>query len=53
MDELRVPFQPLGKGKHARHLTVVLGDHPGLLHMYIHLMEMSPTPEAALNMVTG
>ena len=21
--------------------------HPGLLHMYIHLMEMSPTPEAA------
>ncbi|MDF0602246.1 hypothetical protein P1J78_16015 [Psychromarinibacter sp. C21-152] len=23
-------------------------EHPGLLHMYIHLMEMSPTPEAAL-----
>jgi tetratricopeptide (TPR) repeat protein len=23
-------------------------DHPGLLHMYIHLMEMSPTPERAL-----
>jgi tetratricopeptide (TPR) repeat protein len=23
-------------------------DHPGLLYMYIHLMEMSPTPEAAL-----
>ena len=23
-------------------------DHPGLLHMYIHLMEMSPHPEAAL-----
>ncbi|MCY3878162.1 MAG: hypothetical protein OXF74_03165 [Rhodobacteraceae bacterium] len=23
-------------------------DHPGLLHMYIHLMEMSQTPEAAL-----
>ncbi len=23
-------------------------DHPGLLHMYIHLMEMSPTPENAL-----
>ncbi|MGW0082190.1 tetratricopeptide repeat protein [Streptomyces sp. NPDC003393] len=22
--------------------------HPGVLHMYIHLMEMSPTPEAAL-----
>ena len=23
-------------------------DHPGLLHFYIHLMEMSPMPEAAL-----
>ncbi|MEU9052114.1 hypothetical protein AB0D37_17120 [Streptomyces sp. NPDC048384] len=23
-------------------------DHPGLVHLYIHLMEMSPTPEAAL-----
>ena len=23
-------------------------DHPGILHMYIHLMEMSPTPETAL-----
>lgn len=23
-------------------------DHPGCLHMYIHLMEMSPTPERAL-----
>lgn len=22
--------------------------HPGVLHLYIHLMEMSPTPEAAL-----
>ena len=22
--------------------------HPGVLHMYIHLMEMSPTPELAL-----
>lgn len=22
--------------------------HPGLLHMYIHLMEMSPTPQSAL-----
>ncbi|MEU8846607.1 hypothetical protein AB0C70_10285 [Streptomyces sp. NPDC048564] len=22
--------------------------HPGLVHLYIHLMEMSPTPEAAL-----
>jgi tetratricopeptide (TPR) repeat protein len=25
--------------------------HPGLLHLHVHLMEMSPTPEAAL--VTG
>ncbi len=23
-------------------------DHPGVLHLYVHLMEMSPTPEAAL-----
>ncbi|MCX4767166.1 hypothetical protein OG562_40610 [Streptomyces sp. NBC_01275] len=23
-------------------------EHPGVLHLYIHLMEMSPTPEAAL-----
>ena len=23
-------------------------DHPGLLHLWVHLMEMSPTPEAAL-----
>ncbi|MHA3976678.1 tetratricopeptide repeat protein [Halovulum sp. GXIMD14794] len=22
--------------------------HPGLLHLYVHLMEMSPTPEAAM-----
>src|SRR5690606_38231443 len=22
--------------------------HPGVVHLYIHLMEMSPTPEAAL-----
>ncbi|GAQ53592.1 hypothetical protein [Streptomyces acidiscabies] len=24
------------------------GTHPGLPHLYVHLMEMSPTPEAAL-----
>lgn len=24
------------------------GRHPGLLHLYVHLMEMSPIPEAAL-----
>ncbi|KAL7419950.1 hypothetical protein Q5752_005869 [Cryptotrichosporon argae] len=23
-------------------------DHPGLLHLYIHLMELSPTPEVAM-----
>jgi tetratricopeptide (TPR) repeat protein len=23
-------------------------DHPGLVHLYVHLMEMSPTPEVAL-----
>ncbi|MFE5394177.1 hypothetical protein ACFQ9U_06380 [Streptomyces sp. NPDC056568] len=23
-------------------------EHPGIVHLYIHLMEMSPTPEAAL-----
>ncbi|MFG2323161.1 hypothetical protein OIE75_38150 [Streptomyces sp. NBC_01723] len=23
-------------------------EHPGVLHLYVHLMEMSPTPEAAL-----
>ena len=22
--------------------------HPGILHLYVHLMEMSPTPEKAL-----
>ncbi len=26
-------------------------NHPGLLHLHVHLMEMSPNPEAAL--VTG
>jgi len=28
--------------------TKAAWDHPGLLHMYIHLMEMSPHPERAL-----
>ena len=27
--------------------------HPGLLHLYIHLMEMSPTPEAALEVANA
>ncbi|MEU9482480.1 hypothetical protein AB0D83_02215 [Streptomyces decoyicus] len=32
-----------------RALTAKTGsDHPGVLHLYIHLMEMSPTPEKAL-----
>lgn len=32
-----------------RALTTEAGRrHPGILHLYIHLMEMSPTPEAAL-----
>lgn len=30
-------------------LTAAGSDHPGTLHMYIHLMEMSPTPEKALS----
>jgi tetratricopeptide (TPR) repeat protein len=29
------------------------GEHPGLLHMYIHLMEMSPWPEAAVAAADG
>ncbi|MCT9082886.1 tetratricopeptide repeat protein [Streptomyces fulvoviolaceus] len=33
-----------------RALTTDTGrEHPGILHLYIHLMEMSPTPEAALS----
>ncbi|MEU3276094.1 tetratricopeptide repeat protein [Streptomyces antibioticus] len=28
--------------------TAPAARHPGILHFYIHLMEMSPTPEAAL-----
>ncbi|MEM8789873.1 MAG: hypothetical protein AAGE76_16595 [Pseudomonadota bacterium] len=28
--------------------TPVAWDHPGLLHLYVHLMEMSPFPERAL-----
>lgn len=32
----------------AFELTKGAWDHPGLLHMYIHLMEMSPHPEKAL-----
>lgn len=32
----------------ARLEPVGLAPHPGLIHMYIHTMEMSPTPERAL-----
>ncbi|MFF7275239.1 hypothetical protein [Streptomyces griseorubiginosus] len=33
-----------------RALTSATGrDHPGVLHLYVHLMEMSPTPELALS----
>jgi tetratricopeptide (TPR) repeat protein len=34
--------------EHAFATQPAAWDHPGLLHMYIHLMEMSPTPEKAL-----
>jgi tetratricopeptide (TPR) repeat protein len=34
--------------EHAFATQAAAWDHPGLLHMYIHLMEMSPTPEKAL-----
>ncbi len=32
----------------AFHNLAGANEHPGLLHLYIHLMEMSPTPEKAL-----
>lgn len=32
----------------AKHSQASGKKHPGLLHLYIHLMEMSPTPEVAL-----
>ena len=28
--------------------TAASWDHPGLLHLYVHLMEMSPFPQRAL-----
>ena len=34
--------------EHAFNTDAKAWAHPGLLHMYIHLMEMSPTPELAL-----
>ena len=41
--------------KEAQHVLETMFDHheeawthPGLLHLYVHLMEMSPTPEKAL-----
>lgn len=40
---------PQAKAVLERALATAAGrDHPGLLHLYVHLMEMSPTPEAAL-----
>ncbi|MEU9657144.1 hypothetical protein [Streptomyces chartreusis] len=40
---------PEAKAVLDRALATAAGrDHPGVVHMYIHLMEMSPTPEAAL-----
>ena len=38
-EAIAVSKRPWRAGRHA---------HPGLLHMYIHLMEMSPLPERAL-----
>ena len=38
----------LERGIAYRHSNA-LPPHPGLLHLYIHLMEMSPIPEVALN----
>ncbi len=38
----------MGVLDHAFGQTPAAWDHPGLLHMYIHLMEMSPHPERAL-----
>ena len=53
-----LPTGKPAKGAHTREAIAVLEDaftslpasweHAGLLHMYIHLMEMSPTPEKAL-----
>ncbi len=34
--------------EHAFDTRSAAWDHPGLLHMYVHLMEMSPFPERAL-----
>ena len=33
----------------ARHDTSETYSHPGLLHFWVHIMEMSPTPERALD----
>ncbi len=43
-------IDPRGAGRSGTAFEEIPGawDHPGLLHMYIHLMEMSPTPERAL-----
>lgn len=41
------------EGAIGRHGTVAPGAHPGLLHMYVHAMEMSPHPERALLAADG
>lgn len=41
-------IEALGVLESALHEIDGAWKHPGLLHMYIHLMEMSPTPERAL-----
>lgn len=46
-----IPSSPVFEVKHVLEKGMKLPgamEHPGLLHMYIHLMEMSDTPEAAL-----
>jgi tetratricopeptide (TPR) repeat protein len=34
--------------EHSFNTTPAAWDHPGLLHLYVHLMEMSPFPQRAL-----
>lgn len=44
-------FTPEARAVLERTLGTEQGrNHPGVLHMYLHLMEMSPTPEVALPM---
>ena len=36
-----------GAGRRLRQIPAA-SDHPGLLHLYVHLMEMSPFPQRAV-----